>query len=119
MGIRSFVALAGVLAALTGVGAAAASAATPSLVGTWSATQPPAGKVTLTLRKQGAGYVGSFTQSGPPKRSTTVRVRVSAADGAVQITITFAKGFPQAPCSFAYGKLNCLLASGGVALSRP
>ena len=92
---------AGLLAATT------ASAAT-ALRGTWVATSP-SGKVVLKLRGSGKSYRGTYAAGG---KVSQVTVRLSNADGAGQVTLTFTATHRSSLCGLVKARLFCSASTG-------
>ena len=101
------------------VGAACLLAVTPGmaatgLAGTWVATSP-SGKIVLRLRGSGKSYRGTYRAGGKTSR---VAVRLSNADGAGQVTLTFVATQRSNLCGLVSHRLMCAADSGTLAFTR-
>ena len=98
---------AGLLAATSGLAAT-------GLAGTWVATSP-SGKVVLKLRGSGKSYRGTYGAGG---KTSHVTVRLSNADGAGQVTLTFTATNRSTLCGLVSHKLMCAADTGTLAFAR-
>jgi hypothetical protein len=101
------------------VGAAALFAVAPGLAatgltGTWVATSP-SGKVVLKLRGSGKSYRGTYGTGGKTSRVT---VRLSNADGAGQVTLTFTATHRSTLCGLVSHRLMCAADTGTLTFAR-
>jgi hypothetical protein len=101
------------------VGAVCLLAVTPGLAatglgGTWVATSP-GGKVVLKLRGSGKSYRGTYRAGGKTSR---VAVRVSTADGAGQVTLTFTATHRSTLCGLVSRRLMCAADTGTLSFAR-
>jgi hypothetical protein len=101
------------VAAAASLAVASASAAT-SLTGTWVATSP-GGKVVLKLRGSGKLYRGTYAAGGKTSRVT---LRLSNADGAGLVTLTFTATHRATTCGLVSRKLTCSADTGTLAFAR-
>ena len=84
------------------------------LAGTWVATSP-SGKVVLKLRGSGTSYRGTYGAGGKISRVT---VRLSNADGAGQVTLTFTATHRSTLCGLVSHRLMCAAETGTLAFAR-
>jgi hypothetical protein len=98
---------AGLLAVTPGVAAT-------GLAGTWVATSPN-GKVVLKLRGSGNSYRGTYGAGGKTSRIT---IRLSNADGAGQITLTFTATHRSTLCGLVSRRLMCAADTGTLTFAR-
>ena len=101
------------------IGAVGLLAATPGLAatglaGTWVA-KSPSGKVVLKLRGSGKSYRGTYAARGKTSRVT---VRLSTADGAGQVTLTFTASNRSTLCGLLGHRLMCVADTGTLAFGR-
>jgi hypothetical protein len=92
---------------------ASASAAT-TLSGTWVASSP-GGKVVLKLHGSGKLYRGTYAAGGKTSRVT---LRLSNADGAGLVTLTFPVTHRSTACGLVSRKLMCSADTGTLAFAR-
>jgi hypothetical protein len=88
--------------------------AATGLAGTWVATSP-SGKVVLKLRGSGKSYRGTYATDGKTSRVT---LRLSNADGAGQVTLTFTATNRSTLCGLVSRKLMCAVDTGTLAFAR-
>lgn len=88
--------------------------ATTGLAGSWVATSP-GGKVFLKLRGSGKSYGGTYRAGGKTSRVT---VRLSNADGAGQVTLTFTAAHRSTVCGLVRRRLMCAADTGTLAFTR-
>lgn len=91
-----------------GLLAAAPASAATVLKGTWVATSP-SGKVVLKLRGSGKSYRGTYAARG---KVSQVTLRLSNADGAGQVTLTFTATHRSSLCGLVNGRLFCAASTG-------
>ena len=85
-----------------------------SLAGTWVA-KSPGGKVVLKLRGSGKSYSGTYGAGGKTSRVT---LRLSNADGAGQVTLTFTATHRSTMCGLVNRRLMCAGDTGTLAFAR-
>jgi len=100
--------------AAAGLLAVASGSAAVSLSGKWVATSP-SGKVVLKLRGSGKVYRGTYAAAGKTSRVT---LRLSNADGAGQVTLTFTATHRSTLCGLVSHKLMCSADTGTLAFAR-
>jgi hypothetical protein len=88
--------------------------AAAGLAGTWVASSP-SGKVVLKLRGSGKTYGGTYGAGGKTSRVT---VRLSNADGAGQVTLTFTATHRSTLCGLVSHKLMCAAPTGTLSFAR-
>jgi hypothetical protein len=91
-----------------------AGLAATGLAGTWVA-KSPAGKVVLKLRGSGESYRGTYGAGG---KTSAVVVRLSRADGAGQVTLTFTATHRSSVCGLVSHRLMCAADTGTLAFAR-
>jgi hypothetical protein len=97
-----------------GLLAVAPALAATGLAGTWVASSPR-GKVVLTLRGSAKSYRGTYRAGGKTSRVT---VRLSNADGAGQVTLTFTATHRSTLCGLVSRRLMCAADTGTLAFAR-
>ena len=97
-----------------GLLAATSCLAATGLAGTWIATSP-SGKVVLKLRGSGKSYRGTYGAGG---KTSHVTVRLSNADGAGQVTLTFIATHRSTLCGLVSHRLMCAGDTGTLAFAR-
>jgi hypothetical protein len=97
-----------------GLLAVAPGLAATGLAGTWVA-KSPSGKVVLKLRGSGKSYRGTYGVGGKTSRVT---VRLSNADGAGQVTLTFTATHRSTLCGLVSHRLMCVADTGTLAFGR-
>jgi hypothetical protein len=98
----------------TGLLVVAPGLAAGGLAGTWVA-KGPSGKVVLNLRGSGTSYRGTYGAGGKTSRVT---VRLSNADGAGQVTLTFTATDRSTLCGLVSHRLMCAATTGTLAFTR-
>jgi hypothetical protein len=88
--------------------------AAAGLAGTWVATSP-SGKVVLKLRGSGKSYRGTYGTGG---KTSPVTVRLSSADGAGQLTLTFTSTRRSTLCGLVNHRLMCAAPTGTLVFAR-
>jgi hypothetical protein len=88
--------------------------AATSLGGTWVA-RAPGGKVVLKLHGSGSSYRGTYRAGGKTSRVT---VRLSNADGAAQVTLTFTATKRSTLCGLVSRRLMCAGDTGTLVFAR-
>jgi hypothetical protein len=88
--------------------------AAAGLAGTWVATSP-GGKVVLKLRGSGKTYRGTYGTGG---KTSPVTVRLSSADGAGQVTLTFTSTHRSTLCGLVNHRLMCAAPTGTLVFAR-
>jgi len=98
------------VAALTGLLAAAgvASGASAAIGGRWVASGP-SGKIVLQLKGSGKVLRGTWAQGG---KTSKVTAKVTNADGAQQVTLTFTQTKRSMLCGIHASKLYCPTETG-------
>jgi hypothetical protein len=97
-----------------GLFASASASAATTLNGTWVATSP-SGKVELHLRGSGKSYRGTYVAGG---KTSKVTVRLSNADGAGEVTLTFTSTHRSSLCGMVGGRLMCAAGTGTLVFAR-
>jgi len=97
-----------------GLLAVTSALAATGLTGTWVA-KSPSGKVVLKLRGSGKSYRGTYGSGGKISRVT---VRLSNADGAGQVTLTFPATHRSTLCGLVSHRLMCAADTGTLAFAR-